>query len=336
MIKEAMLYERIKNGAVKCNLCNHRCTISDNNFGICGVRKNDKGKLYSHVYGEVIAANVDPIEKKPLYHVLPGSKAYSIATIGCNFKCGFCQNWQISQINKREGKNTGHALEPKEIVSNALAKECKSIAYTYTEPTIFFEYAYDTARIAKKRGLLNCFVTNGFMTREAIEEIAPYLDAANVDLKSFREDFYKDICGAQLKGVLESIQYMKEKGIWVEITTLVIPGENDSEKELKSIAGFIASIDNNIPWHISRFHPDYKYAEGESTPIATLRLAESAGREAGLRHIYIGNLLGESGNTICYNCSNIIIERDGYATKTTGLKGPECAKCNARLGGIYA
>lgn len=291
MIKEAMFYERLDDGKVGCFLCSHRCKIAPDKFGICGVRKNQDGKLYTHVYGEVIASHVDPIEKKPLYHFLPGSDSYSIATAGCNFKCPFCQNWQISQLSKRDDNIAGYELKPEEVIREAKKNKCKSISYTYTEPTIFFEYAYDTAKLAKEAGLSNIFVTNGYMTEEAFETIKPYLDAANVDLKSFREDFYREICQAHLEPVLNSIKTMKRLGIWLEITTLVVTGKNDSDNEFEDIAGFIASVDPEIPWHISRFHPDFKYLEARSTPLERLKRAREIGKKAGLRYIHLGNVI---------------------------------------------
>jgi len=291
MIKEAMLYEKLGDKKVQCNLCAHRCKVLPDRFGICGVRKNMDGKLHTLVYGDVIASHVDPIEKKPLYHFLPGSFSYSIATIGCNFKCPFCQNWQISQLSKRDEDAPGSQLKPEEVVREAKKNKCKSISYTYTEPTVFFEYAHDTAMLAKEAGLSNVFVTNGYMTEEALETIKPYLDAANVDLKSFREDFYKDMCQAHLQPVLDSIKTMKRLGIWVEITTLVVTGKNDSEDELRDIAGFIAGVDPCIPWHISRFHPDFKYLDARPTSLETLKKARAIGEEAGLEHIHLGNVI---------------------------------------------
>jgi len=336
MIKEAMLYERLEDKKVHCYLCNHHCKISDSQFGFCGVRQNRDGELYTHAFGEAIASHIDPIEKKPLYHFLPGTSSYSIATPGCNFRCAFCQNWQISQSNKKTAPDmAGYELRPEKIVREARKGKCRSISYTYTEPTIFFEYAYETARIAKKEGLYNNFVTNGFMTKEALESIRPYLDACNVDLKSFREDFYRDICKGALGPVLESIKIMKELGIWVEITTLVVPGKNDSDGELRDIARFIAGVDIDIPWHISRFHPDYKYTHCEPTPIKTLKKAEAIGKEAGLHYIYIGNVLGESEDTMCYNCNAILIKRLGFSAENAGLKNSRCSKCGAEIKGVF-
>lgn len=336
MIKEAMLYRALPERKVSCFLCNHRCTIADEKFGICGVRQNREGKLYTHVYGEVIAAHVDPIEKKPLYHFLPGTTSFSIATIGCNFQCPFCQNWQISQSSKREKEGTaGHKLLPEEVVLAAKNHGCQSISYTYTEPTIFFEYAYDTANLARKEGLANIFVTNGFMTPEALETMKPYLNACNVDLKSLREEFYKKICQAQLKPVLDSIRLMKKLNIWVEVTTLVVPDVNDSEEELTQIARFIAETDPDIPWHISRFHPDYQYTDSYATPLETLRKACSIGKEEGLRYIYIGNVLGESENTLCPSCQKTLIRRQGFYVSDCKVKDSACSFCGADIAGVF-
>ena len=239
-MKEAMFYEKLDDKMVKCNLCSHRCSrIADSKRGICGVRENRDGKLYSLVYGRVAARSVDPIEKKPLFHFLPGSRSYSIATVGCNLRCRNCQNYDISQLPKERGIIVGQNVSPEEIVSAAKRNSCESIAYTYSEPTIFFEYAYDTAKLASKEGIKNVFVTNGYITPEALKEISPYLDAANIDLKSFSDDFYRKNCGARLKPVLDSIKLYKSLGIWTEITTLIIPSLNDSEEELRKIAEFI-------------------------------------------------------------------------------------------------
>lgn len=335
MKKEAMLYEKIEGNKVHCFLCNHHCKISPSKFGICGIRQNIDGTLYTLVYGEAIATHIDPIEKKPLYHFLPGSQSYSIATIGCNFKCSFCQNWQISQINKKENSGlfkTQHL--PEEVVKNAKANNCLSISYTYTEPTIFFEYAYDTAKIAAGKGLYNIFVTNGYMTREALDKIKPYLHAANVDLKSFQEDYYKSLCKAHLQPVLDSIEYMKKIGIWVEITTLVIPDENDSDEELSSIAQFIASLDKNIPWHISRFHGNYQMEDAQPTPIETLRKAMAIGKKHGLKYIYLGNVI-EGNDTHCHKCGKLLIQRQYFSTDKINIKNGKCAFCGEKIPGVW-
>jgi pyruvate formate lyase activating enzyme len=289
MKHSAMFFSKLDNNNVECFLCSHCCRIAPENYGICRQRKNIGGDLYTYAYGEVVAANIDPIEKKPLYHFLPGSKAFSIATAGCNFKCGFCQNWQISQAGHVD-RVGGKLFKPEEAVETAIRSECASIAYTYTEPTIFFEYSYDIARIAKEKGLSNIYVTNGYMSKEALDLISPYLDAANIDLKSFSDDFYIKICKARLQPVLDTIKRMKSLGIWIEITTLLVTGLNDSEGELRQIAEFIAKTDRNIPWHISRSHPDYKYQQIRPVSLALMKKAESIGKSAGLEHVHLGNV----------------------------------------------
>jgi len=334
MIKEAMLYEKLQDGKTHCYLCSHHCKIIPGKFGICGVRENISGKLHTHVYGEVIAAHIDPIEKKPLYHFLPGSASYSIATIGCNFKCPFCQNWEISQVSKMNNDISGRETSPEDIVRAAKLAGCKSISYTYTEPTIFFEYAYDIAKFAKEEGLYNNFVTNGYMTTEALKTIKPYLDSANVDLKGFSEDYYSRFCHAHLEPVLESIRVMRKLGIWVEITTLIIPGQNDSEKDLKGIAEFIAGVGKEMPWHISRFHPDYKYLDSGPTPVETLKTAKAIGEKAGLRYIYLGNIL-EGNDTYCHNCKNLLIKRTGFDVVQNKIVNDKCPECMAEIAGVF-
>ena len=335
MKKEAMIYKKLENKKVLCNLCAHRCRITNNGFGICQVRENIDGTLYSNSYGQLIASHIDPIEKKPFYHFLPGSKSYSIATPGCNFKCSFCQNWQISQFQKEDFSKLSDAYtQPKEIVNQAIEYGCKSISYTYTEPTIFFEYAYDIAKIAKKKGLYNTFVSNGFMTDEAIKKIFPYLDAINIDLKSFSDGFYKNICKARLQPVLESIKKSKELGIWVEITTLIVPELNDSKEEIEKITNFISSIDNNIPWHISRFHPDYNYNKSYPTPIKTLNLAYDIAKKNNLKYVYIGNTY-DIKDTVCSNCNKILIKRSPFGIDYNKIIDDKCRYCNKKIEGIW-
>ena len=335
MIKEAMLWRAGEEGRVECFLCAHRCPVAPGKFGVCGVRQNREGRLFTHIYGEVIAAHIDPIEKKPLYHFLPGTTSFSIATVGCNFRCPFCQNWQISQAGKN-GKDLGaQALSPREIVEGARRRGCRSISYTYTEPTVFFEYAFDTARLAREAGMANVFVTNGYMTAEALRTIQPYLDAANVDLKAFREETYKKVCGARLAPVLDSIRLMRELGVWVEVTTLVVPGMNDGDEELRSIARFIASVSSEMPWHISRFHPDFKYTRTPATPVETLRKAASLAKEAGLKFIYIGNVWGEAEVTNCPHCGKGLIRRSGFAVEENRIKDGKCYSCGGSIAGVF-
>jgi len=333
-MKEALLYTPLEGKKVDCFLCAHKCRIQDGKFGFCGVRQNIKGVLYSRNYGKIVASNIDPVEKKPLYHFLPGSTAFSIACAGCNFRCGFCQNWQVSQLDFVD-REPGEDSPPDKIVKLAKESGCRSIAYTYTEPTIYFEFALEACRLAKEEGLRNIFVTNGYMTPQAISMLRPYLDAANVDLKFFKDSSYKRICAGRLAPVLESIRLLKEAGVWIEITTLVIPGENDSPEELSGIADFIASVDRDIPWHISRFHPDYKFDRYDSTPESTLKLAYDLGKRAGLHHVYAGNVYGWGQDTFCASCKKLLIKREGFGITQLHVSQGKCAFCLAKLSGIF-
>lgn len=336
MIKEALLYEELSEQKVHCYLCNHHCKINESKYGFCGVRENKGGKLFTHAYGEAVAANIDPVEKKPLYHFLPGTRTFSIAAQGCNFHCGFCQNWQISQIYLPEGQDLNKLkLLPSDAVDYALRQHCRSISYTYTEPTIFFEYAFETAQLAKEEKLFNIMVTNGYMTLEALRMIAPYLDACNVDLKSFDDRFYSDTCRGHLKPVLNTIREIKNLGIWIEITTLIIPDQNDSDKELTDIAQFIAELDVNIPWHISRFHPDHNFMTGKSTPLETLDRAYAIGEKAGLKYIYKGNVLGDITETLCTKCGNSLIRRNGFFIDMNRIQDSSCPSCGEPVAGVF-
>jgi pyruvate formate lyase activating enzyme len=336
MIREALLFEKLVDARVQCGLCAHRCKINPGRRGLCGVRENKDGILYSLVFGTLIAEHVDPIEKKPFFHVHPASRSYSIATVGCNFSCEFCQNHEISQMPRSTLMITGEDTAPATIVERAKKSACNTIAYTYTEPTVYLETAMETAKIACREGLKNVFVTNGFMTPEAIAMMAPYLAAANVDLKSFRDEFYKKQCGARLTPVLESLKKMKELGVWVEITTLLIPGLNDSLEELKDIAAFISSLGLETPWHISRFHPQYKMLKAPSTPVSSLHRACHIGKEAGLKYVYSGNVPGDEGeNTCCADCGKLLISRYGYRIIDNNLSEGSCPYCGKKLEGIF-
>lgn len=321
-------------------MCSHRCRIKDKKFGICGVRQNQSGVLYTYAYGRVVASNVDPVEKKPLYHFLPGSLSLSIATIGCNFRCGFCQNWQISQSSFRDwdevaDERAGRRMPPEDIVTAAAANGCASVSYTYTEPTIFFEYALETSKLARQRGLKNIFVTNGFMTTECIDAARGFLDAANVDLKTFRDETYQRICNGRLQPVLDSIRAMKDAGVWVEVTTLVVPDGNDSPEELEDIARFIASVDIKMPWHVSRFHPDFKMDSAISTPEETLKIAYEIGKQAGLRYVYAGNVRGWGEDTSCHACGKVLLQREGFSVTQNALVNGSCPSCGAPVSGLF-
>ncbi len=332
----AMLWEKANGDTVRCRLCPWRCLISEGQSGRCQVRRNVGGELFSLNYNWVIAANEDPIEKKPLFHFQPGSVSFSVACVGCNFQCDFCQNWQISQMPVQQGRIAGEQISPAELVDHARRYDCRSISYTYTEPTIFFELAYDTSKLAHKAGLKNVFVSNGYITVEALQTIEPYLDAINVDLKAFSEEFYRDVCHGRLAPVLESLRWLAKSRIWVEVTTLVVPGRNDSEKELSDIAHFIAEeMGPQVPWHISRFHPDYHMTTVPATPMATIEKALTIGSKTGLRYCYGGNIPGhESENTWCYQCHKPLIERRGYTILKNSIVGGKCPNCQAAIDGV--
>jgi pyruvate formate lyase activating enzyme len=335
-MREAMLYNPLKEGRVQCHLCNHRCIISSSKRGVCGVRENREGKLYTLVYGHAISLNVDPIEKKPIFHLFPGSTSFSMATAGCNFRCLQCQNHEISQMPVDEGRIEGSAVPPAKIVSLAKEHQCRSISYTYTEPTIYFEYAYETSAVASQEGIKNIFVTNGYMTEDALRTIQPYLDAANVDLKSYQENFYREICGARLEPVLENLKLMRQIGIWVEITTLVIPTLNDSDKEFEEIAQFILSLGPEVPWHISAFYPTYKLTNLPRTPASLLHRAREIGMKAGLRYVYCGNIPGEEGeDTFCPHCGKRAIERVGFRVVKNEVVNGECHYCHSKIDGVW-
>jgi len=334
-MKEAMLYEKLDGDNVRCGLCQHRCRISKGHVGICGVRRNVGGTLMSLVYAKVIASHIDPIEKKPLFHFQPGSVSFSIATVGCNFRCVFCQNSDISQMPHDEDRIVGRDFPPEAVVRAAVENECQNISYTYTEPTVFFEYAYDTSILAHKENLKNVFVSNGYMTPEAVKTIAPYLDAINVDLKAFDDAVYRKYMGAELAKVLESIRAIFEAGIWIEITTLVVPTVNDTDAQMEGIADFIAGISVDIPWHLSRFHPDYRFTHVPPTPIESLRRAASFGEKKGLHHIYVGNVWGDEGeNTKCWKCGAMLISRYGFSVTANRIKDGKCPDCGALIAGV--
>ena len=368
-LQPALYCEPMADHFVRCTLCPHDCKIAPGHRGVCGVRINHGGQLFTRVADRIVSAEVDPIEKKPLFHFLPGSTAYSIATVGCNFRCWFCQNWTISQWPKLkelvdrdvETPSTagahpanewcaeseppearwgiGTPVVPSELVAQAERTGCRSIAYTYTEPTIFYELALATARLASAAGIGNIFVTNGFISLDPLREIAPYLGAANIDLKSFRDSYYKKLCGARLEPVLAAIREYKKLGVWIELTTLLIPGLNDEEGELRDIARFIkVELGEDVPWHISRFFPAYKMEHWRETPINSLLRAREIGHEEKLRYIYLGNVPQEEGgeNTICPGCGTVVIRRSGFLVVEDRLQAGRCPNCNQYVMGRWA
>ena len=336
-MKEAMFYEKLDENKVRCFLCAHHCVIKDGKRGICYVRKNIEGTLYTLVYGRVVSMNIDPIEKKPLFHFHTGSTSFSIATVGCNFHCEHCQNSEISQYPKvHEGEIIGQHVSPEGIVEAARRNGCKSISYTYTEPTIFFEFAYDCAKLAHEKGIKNVFVSNGYTTPEATKVIAPYLDGNNIDLKG-NDDFYKKICGARVEPVKDTIRLMKQLGVWVEVTTLIIPDYNDSEEDLREIAEFIKSVDPFIPWHVTQFYPTYKLTDKPRTPVKTLQRAREIAFETGLNYVYEGNVPGEGGeNTYCHQCKKLLIKRSGFNIVENRMKNGRCTECGAEIKGVWS
>jgi len=331
-VKEALLYEKLDNHRVRCQLCHHFCLIQEGKRGVCRVRQNINGVLYTLVYGKVIAAHIDPVEKKPLFHFFPGSFAYSIATLGCNFHCQWCQNWEISQAFPEKG---GEEIGAQEIVALAQEGGCRSIAYTYTEPTIFFEYSYDIARLAKRAGMRNLYISNGYMSRRMLEMLSPYLDAVNIDLKSLREEVYTHYIGGHLQPVLENLRQMRKMGIWVEVTTLIISGINDTSEELREIARFIVNeLGEDTPWHLSRFFPAYKMNR-EITPLSSLERAREIGLELGLRYVYEGNIPDdEAVNTYCPNCQRLLIRRQGFSVIENLIHRSECPYCHFKIAGV--
>jgi len=335
----AWMSEKRKENKVLCKACNQRCVLEVGEYGKCGIRKNENGDLYLTVYGLAAAFNIDPIEKKPLFHFLPGTEILSVGTVGCNFSCKFCQNFEISQYPQEHSYEVfGTTLMPVTIVNIAKTRKIPSIAFTYNEPVVVFEYAYDTFKLAKQNGIKTVFVSSGYETKEAIDTIRPYLDAANIDLKAFTDRFYREICGARLKPVLDSIEYTYKQGIWIEITTLIIPGENDSKEELRDIVRFIASIDKNIPWHVSRFYPMYKMLDRPPTPIEKLKEAYEIGKEEGLNYVYVGNVLDEDReSTYCPSCGFKVIDRTGYVGQyvTNHLVDGKCPECNTPIAGVW-
>lgn len=335
-MKEASFFRRKDNGIVQCHLCPHHCSVKPGAYGKCGVRKNSDGTLYSMNYRECVAQSPDPIEKKPLYHFLPGSRAFSIAAAGCNFTCGFCQNWNISQLRYERFNHRMKPVEPRKIIDGAIATDCESIAYTYTEPTIYYEFMIETARLAVENGLKNVMVSNGFIDPEPLDELLPLMHAFNIDLKSFSDTFYRKVCGGRLQPVLDTIGRIKKAGRWVEVTTLLIPQHNDSFEEVSEIAAFIAGIDVSIPWHVSRFFPAYHFDHmATATSESSLEQALNAARHYGLHYYYAGNTLHDT-DTRCPECPNVVIERSGYTTRLPEQFNGTCPECGYEIAGVWS
>ncbi len=334
--REAFFWEPLEEKAVRCGLCAHGCRIPEGAAGLCGVRQNRDGALRTLVYGRLVARNVDPIEKKPLFHVRPGSLSYSIATAGCNFRCSHCQNYEISQIQRDQGRLPGRFTPPEAVVAAARETGCESISYTYTEPTIFFEYALDCMNLGRKAGLQNVFVTNGYESPACVEAAVPYLDAANVDLKAMTDAFYRKVCGARVEPVLRTIRDLWNRGVWVEVTTLVIPHHNDAPEELREIARFLLSVSPDLPWHVTGFYPTYRLTTEPPTAASSLEQARRIGFEEGLRFVYAGNRPGRGcEDTLCPSCRRAVVRRRGFAVIENAL-GPDgrCPGCRQSVAGL--
>ncbi len=333
---EAVLSKKLSNQTVQCLACEWKCTLKPGMVGVCGVRKNVAGSLMLLVWGKLTAVAVDPMEKKPLYHFLPGSQILSMGTVGCNFSCEFCQNFWESQKSKEVGikvEELGERVKPKNLVEYCVKNKIPAIAFTYNEPTIFSEWAVEVMKVAKKKGIKGVFVTNGYMTRETLDYLDNYIDAYNIDLKSFSDKFYGEVCRAKLKPVLNNIAEIYKRKKWVEVTTLIIPGKNDSQKELKQIAKFLANISKNIVWHVSAFHPDYRMLDVESTGYEKLKEAVETGRGLGLNYVYAGNI-DKFNTTFCPKCKTEVIIRCGYQVENK-LKRGVCPKCYHKLAGVW-
>ncbi|MBW3014982.1 AmmeMemoRadiSam system radical SAM enzyme [Candidatus Woesearchaeota archaeon] len=333
-LKEAMYYKKLKNKIVQCQLCPHFCVLKDKQRGKCKARQNKDGKLYSLVYATPCSYAIDPVEKKPLFHFLPGSKIYSIGVAGCNLACKFCQNWTISQTGPEGIASLD--LPPAKIVNEAVKNKCEGIAYTYTEPTIAFEYVLDTAKLARKKGLKNIMVTNGFINPEPIKELYPYIDAANVDLKGFTEKFYSEITGAKLKPVLDALKSIKIQGTFIEITNLMIPTLNDDMKMVEKMCKWIKqNLGDETPLHFSRFFPDYLLEHLPPTPVETLEQAYNIAKRTGLKFVYLGNLyVDKEDDTICPKCKNVLIKREGFVVAENSIKKGHC-NCGYTVPGVW-
>ena len=333
---EARFYKKIDNKTVQCQLCPRGCTLTNGQRSFCRAREPKDGKLYSLVYNKPCAIHIDPIEKKPLFHFLPATTAFSIATSGCNFRCKFCQNWQISQFPPEEVYN--YTFSCNDIVDLAIKNNSTTIAYTYTEPSIFYEYMFDTAKIAKEKGIRNIYHSNGSLKQKPLEELCKYLDAANIDLKAFNQKFYNDICAGYLDVVLETLKILKKNNVWLEITNLVIPTLNDNIDEIKSMCNWIVeNLGKDVPIHFSRFWPQYKLTNLAPTPVETLERARAIALSCGLEYVYIGNVPGHSAeNTYCPKCKKILIRRIGFSVLEKNITDRgNCKFCGYDISGVW-
>ena len=331
----ARLWKKLPDGRVSCRLCAHFCRIADGARGLCGVRVNKGGALFTLAYERVAAANLDPVEKKPLYHFHPGSSTFSFGTMGCNLSCAFCQNYSLSQPPRQGKAVTGERVTPADLVAAAKRNGASSISYTYSEPTVFFELMADTAALAHEAGLGNIMVSNGFSSRACLDALAGLIDAANIDLKAMAPAFYEQVCGAKLAPVLKNLVHIRRLGWWLEVTTLLIPGRNDDDAQLTRLAQFLANeLGVDTPWHISRFHPDFGMRDVPPTPPERLKRAYAIGREAGLRYVYVGNVYDDRRSaTLCPSCGAVVLARAGMGLAASHMHAGACDACGAAIAG---
>ena len=335
-LKEAMWWENFGQDKVRCNLCPFRCVLSDSQSGQCGVRKNIRGKLFSLNYAKVVAAHIDPVEKKPVFHFLPGTGIFSIATAGCNLHCKYCQNWSISQRLPSEVEYVH--MTPDDIVKSAKKNNCLSIAYTYTEPVVFYELMYETAQAARKEGLFNVMITSGFINEKPLRQLCKFMDVIKVDFKAYNNDFYREVVSGDLEPVLNTLKIIKDEGVWLELVNLVVPGLNDSEDDIRNLCLWIKdNLGEDVPLHFSRFHPTYRLTNLPSTPVATLQKAAGIAKKAGLKYVYIGNVpLHPMENTCCPRCSRVLVKRAGYQVMENNIIEGKCKFCGNKIPGIWS
>jgi len=332
-MKKAMYFKKLNKKTVQCELCPHRCLVSNGGKGICGVRKNNNGILYSLVYKKLCSAYPDSISKKPFYHFLPGTTAFSIATVGCNLKCKHCQNSEISQARPEEIHSLN--MSPEEIIEKAIKNNCKSIAYTFTEPTVFYEYMLDICKLAKKQGIKNVIVSNGFINPEPLKQLCKYIDAANIDLKSINNEFYREICGARVSPVLESLKVLKKEKVWLEVTNLIIPGLNDSDKDIQGLIDWIKENLGNTVLHFTAFYPTYKLSHLHPTPASTVKKARKLAISSGIKYVYTGNIQNDEDCTYCPKCGKLLVKRRLFSIIENNLNENKCSKCNEKIDGIW-
>jgi len=332
---EARYWESLQSKRVECTLCPKKCKVDDLERGYCGVRENKDGKYYTHVYAAPCSVHPDPIEKKPFYHFLPGTKAFSLATAGCNMDCAFCQNWQISQVRPEQVE--AFYMPPETVASYAVESGCRSIAYTYTEPVVFYEYMYDCAAASRELGVRNVMISNGYIQEKPLRELCRVLDGIKVDLKSYREKYYREVCAGELKPVLDALEIIHDEGVWLELVYLMVPTLNDSEAEIEELCAWVhEKLGDDVPLHFSRFHPQYRLKHLPATPVGHLERACRIAGSTGLNYVYLGNVVGHSSeSTRCPACGKVVVGRVGYTILETAIEHGKCANCGNKIAGVW-